>query len=209
MFLYKNYTFLKKTYIIFFTILLFLIFQQPTYGSSTFKVSDIEITEPFNNNFKKKIVIDKAFILAFKKLINMTVSSNEMIKIKNFNAFEIKNLVDSFDIKNEKFINDTYKAVIDVNFNKQNTFLYFEKKNIFPSIPYNKNIIILPILINAQTNNVNLFNKNPIYKNWTIFKKEHHLLNYILPPEDLDIVKILNEKINELEDYNFTNIIKI
>ena len=208
MFLYKNYTFLKKTYIIFFTILLFLIFQQPTYGSSTFKVSDIEITEPFNNNFKKKIVIDKAFILAFKKLINMTVSSNEMIKIKNFSVFEIKNLVDSFDIKNEKFINDTYKAVIDVNFNKQNTFLYFEKKNIFPSIPYNKNIIILPILINAQTKNVNLFNKNPFYKNWTIFKKEHHLLNYILPSEDLDIVKILNEKINELEDYNFTNIIK-
>ena len=208
MFLYKNYTFLKKTYIIFFTILLFLIFQQPTYGSSTFKVSDIEITEPFNNNFKKKIVIDKAFILAFKKLINMTVSSNEMIKIKNFNAFEIKNLVDSFDIKNEKFINDTYKAVIDVSFNKQNTFLYFEKKNIFPSIPYNKNIIILPILINAQTNSVNLFNQNPFYKKWTIFKKEHHLINYILPPEDLDIVKILNEKINELEDYNFTNIIK-
>ena len=208
MFLYKNYTFLKKTYIIFFTILLFLIFQQPTYGSSTFKVSDIEITEPFNNNFKKKIVIDKAFILAFKKLINMTVSSNEMIKIKNFNAFEIKNLVDSFDIKNEKFINDTYKAVIDVNFNKQNTFLYFEKKNIFPSIPYNKNIIILPILINVQTRNVNLFSKNPFYKNWNIFKKEHHLINHILPPEDLDIVKILNEKINELEDYNFTNIIK-
>ena len=208
MFLYKNYTFLKKTYIIFLIILLFLIFQQPTNSSSTFAVSDIEITEPFNNNFKKKIVIDKAFILAFKKLINMTVSSNEMIKIKNFNALEIKNLVDSFDIKNEKFINDTYKAVIDVNFNKQNTFLYFEKKNIFPSIPYNKNIIILPILINAQTKNVNLFNKNPFYKNWTIFKKEHHLLNYILPSEDLDIVKILNEKINELEDYNFTNIIK-
>ena len=208
MFLYKNYTFLKKTYIIFLIILLFLIFQQPTYSSSTFEVSDIEITEPFNNNFKKKIVIDKAFILAFKKLINMTVSSNEMIKIKNFNAFEIKNLVDSFDIKNEKFINDTYKAVIDVSFNKQNTFLYFEKKNIFPSIPYNKNIIILPILINAQTNSVNLFNQNPFYKKWTIFKKEHHLINYILPPEDLDIVKILNEKINELEDYNFTNIIK-
>ena len=208
MFLYKNYTFLKKTYIIFLIILLFLIFQQPTNSSSTFAVSDIEITEPFNNNFKKKIVIDKAFILAFKKLINMTVSSNEMIKIKNFNALEIKNLVDSFDIKNEKFINDTYKAVIDVNFNKQNTFLYFEKKNIFPSIPYNKNIIILPILINAQTKNVNLFNENPFYKNWTIFKKEHHLLNYILPSEDLDIVKILNEKINELEDYNFTNIIK-
>ena len=87
MFLYKNYTFLKKTYIIFLIILLFLIFQQPTNSSSTFAVSDIEITEPFNNNFKKKKVIDKAFILAFKKLINMTVSSNEMIKINEIIKF--------------------------------------------------------------------------------------------------------------------------
>ena len=95
-----------------------------------------------HNFFQEDLIfLFGAFILAFQKLINMTVSSKEMIKIKNFNAFEIKNLVDSFDIKNEKFINDTYKAVIDVNFNKQNTFLYFEKKNIFPSIPYNKNII--------------------------------------------------------------------
>ena len=208
MFLYKNYTFLKKTYIIFFTILLFLIFQHIKAYSSTFKVSDIEITEPFNNNFKKKIVIDKAFILAFKKLINMTVSSNEMIKIKNFNAFEIKNLIDSFDIKNEKFINDTYNATFEINFNKQNTFLYFEKKNIFPSIPYNKNIIILPILINAQTNSVKLFNQNPFYKKWNSNKKDYHLINYILPPEDLDIVKILNEKINNLEELQFYEIIK-
>ena len=208
MFLYKNYTFLKKTYIIFLIILLFLIFQQPTYGSSTFKVSDIEITEPFNNNFKKKIVIDKAFILAFKKLINMTVSSNEMIKIKNFSVFEIKNLVDSFDIKNEEFINDTYKAVIDVSFNKQNTFLYFERKNIFPSIPRKKNIIIFPILVNFQRNNVNLFHQNPFYRNWISFRKEHHLINYILPSEDIDVIKILNDQMNRLEDYDFTNIIK-
>ena len=40
----------------------------------------------------------------------MTISSNEMIKIKNFNVDEIKNLIDSFNIKDEKFINNTYNA---------------------------------------------------------------------------------------------------
>ena len=131
MFLYKNYLYLIKTYIIFFIIVLFLIFPHSTFGSSTFKVSDIEITEPFNTNFKKNLVIDRAFILAFKKLISMTISSKEMTKINNFKVTEIKSLIDSFKIKNEKFINDTYEAIVEVNFNKQNTFLYFEKKKYF------------------------------------------------------------------------------
>ena len=207
MFLYKNYLYLRKTYIIFFIILLFLIFPHSTFGSSTFKVSEIEITEPFNANFKKNLVIDRAFILAFKKLISMTISSNEMTKINNFKVKEIKSLIESFKIKNEKFINDTYEAVIEVNFNKQNTFLYFEKKNIFPSIPYKKDIIIFPILINFDSNTVNLFYQNPFYENWVPLKKEYHLINYILPSEDIDVVKILNEQIGKLEEYNFTNLI--
>jgi len=208
MFLYKKYFFLKKTYIIFLIILLFLIFPQSTHGSDIFNVRDVEITEPFNKNFKKDLVIDKAFILAFQKLINMTISSNEMTKLKKIDVLEIKNLVDSFNIKDEKFINDTYKAMINVNFNKQNTFLYFERKNIFPSIPRKKNIIIFPILVNFQRNNVNLFHQNPFYRNWISFRKEHHLINYILPSEDIDVIKILNDQMNRLEDYDFTNIIK-
>ena len=60
----------------------------------------------------------------------MTVSSNEMSKISNYSVDEIKKLIDSFTIKDEKFINETYNATFDVNFNKQNTFLFIEKKYI-------------------------------------------------------------------------------
>ena len=82
MFLNINLIYLKKTYIIFFITLLFLIFYVSRVDSTIFKVEQIEISEPFDENFKKEKVIDNAFILAFKKLINMTVSSNKIEKIE-------------------------------------------------------------------------------------------------------------------------------
>ena len=70
-------------------------------------------------------------------------------------------------LKDEKFINNNYNATFEINFNKQNTFLFIEKKNIFPSIPNNKKIIILPILIDTiSSESVNIFNQNPFYDNW-------------------------------------------
>ena len=128
MFLNTNFLFLRKSYIIFFLVLLFIILNTSKVYSSIFKVSDIKITEPFNIDFKKQEVINKAIILAFKKLLSMTISTNEMYKISSFSVEEIKNLIDSFTIKDEKFINDKYNATFEINFNKQNTFLYVEKK---------------------------------------------------------------------------------
>ena len=128
MFLNKNLNCLKKTYIFFFLTVLFIIITISNLHSSNFKVSDIKVTEPFNPNFKKERVIDKAILVAFKKLLSMTISSDEMHKISKFNVDEIKNLIDSFNIKNEEFVNNTYNATFEINFNKQNTFLFIEKK---------------------------------------------------------------------------------
>ena len=208
MFLNTNFLCLKKTYIIFFITLLFIILTISKVYSSTFKVSKIQVVEPFDNSFKKKAVIDKAIELAFKKLLRMTVSSNEMSKISNYSVDEIKKLIDSFTIKDEKFINETYNATFDVNFNKQNTFLFIEKKNIFPSIPNKKKIIILPILVDTSSQNINIFNQNPFYDNWNSDIKDYHLIEYILPSEDIDVVKVLNENYKNLEDYNFNKIVK-
>ena len=61
-----------------------------------------------------------------------------MYKISNYKVDEIKNLIDSFNIKDEKFVNNNYNATFEINFNKQNTFLFIEKKNIYPSIPNRK-----------------------------------------------------------------------
>ncbi len=206
MFLNTNFINLKKAYIIFFLIVLFIISTISKVNSSIFKVGDIEITEPFNANFKKKKVIDKAIILAFEKLLSMTISSNEKRKISTIGVNEIRNLIDSFNIKNEKFINDTYNATFEINFNKQNTFLFIEKKNIYPSVPIVRSIIVLPILVDVKSQNLNIFNQNPFYTYWNSNIKNYHLINYILPEEDIDVVKILNDNINNLEDYDFSQI---
>ena len=155
---------------------------------------------------KKKKVIDKAIILAFEKLLSMTISSNEKRKISKIGVNEIRNLIDSFNIKNEKFINDTYNATFEINFNKQNTFLFIEKKNIYPSVPIVRSIIVLPILVDVKSQNLNIFNQNPFYTYWNSNIKNYHLINYILPEEDIDVVKILNDNINNLEDYDFSQI---
>ena len=128
---------LKKTYIIFFISVLFLNFTTSDLKSSIFKVNNIEITEPFEVNFEKNIVINKAFKEAFIKLSKMTVVSNQEQKLTNVKVSEIKNLIDSFNIRDEQFIQNTYVAKFEVNFNKQNTLLFFEKKKRFSIIALN------------------------------------------------------------------------
>ena len=71
----------------------------------------------------------------------MTISTNDMHKISKFNVDEIKNLIDSFNIKDEKFINNTYNATFEINFNKQNTF-YLLKKKYISILPNKKNNFI-------------------------------------------------------------------
>ena len=172
MYLKKNFFSLRKTYIFFFVTVLFLNFTTLNTKSSIFKVEDIEISEPFELNFKKETVIDKAFMEAFTQLSKMIVLSNQSKKLNNTKISEIKNLIDSFNIKNEKFIQNSYIANFEVNFNKQNTLLFFEKKNIFPSIPRKKNILIFPIFIDLDLQTVNLFNQNPFFNEWILKKKE-------------------------------------
>ena len=208
MYLKKIIFSLKKTYIFFFITLLFLNFTTTDVKASIFKVDDIEISEPFELKFNRYKVIDKAFVEAFDHLSKMIVLSDQEKKLKNTKISEIKNLIDSFNIKNEKFIQNSYSAIFEVNFNKQNTLLFFEKKNIFPSIPRKKNILILPIFIDLDLQTVNLFNQNPFFKEWVLNKKNYHLLNYILPNEDIDVISELNKNINNLEDYNYEDIIK-
>tara|TARA_B100001121_G_scaffold165437_1_gene144617 strand:+ start:607 stop:1683 length:1077 start_codon:yes stop_codon:yes gene_type:complete len=208
MFLNKNLNCLKKSYIFFFLIVLFININICKAHSSNFKVEGVKITEPFNPNFKKEIVIDKAILIAFKKLLSMTIPSDEMYKIPNFDVDEIKNLIDSFNIKDEEFINNSYNATFEINFNKQNSFLFIEKKNIFPSLPVKKKIIIFPILVDTLSGNANIFYQNPFFANWNSNTEDFHLLDYILPSEDIDVIKTLNDNLENLENFDFSQIIK-
>ena len=116
-------------------------------------------------------------------------------------------MIDTFSIKEEKFVDDFYYVNIDVSFNKKKIYFYLEKQNIFPSLPKIKKLLFIPILIDENNNEIVLFTENIFYNKWLNEKKSHSQLDYILPVDDLDDIKIIKEKFNFIEDYDFKEII--
>ena len=66
-------------------------------------------------------------------------------------------MIDTFSIKQEKFIDEVYYVNLGVSFNKKKVFNFLEKKNIFPSIPIKKNILFIPIIIDENKKNYLFF----------------------------------------------------
>ena len=199
----------NKLYIIFFSFVLFInIIFSTSLNASLFKISDLEISEPFELNFNKEKVIEKGFIEAFHELISMITTSGDKKKIVDTKLMIIKGLIDSFTMSNERFINNKYYVNFDVNFNKKNILSFFEKKNIFPSIPQKKNLLLIPIIVDLQLDKILLFTNNVFYEKWNKNNERFYLLNYLLPSEDLEDVNLLLQNSKSIEDYDFKEIIK-
>ena len=188
--------------------LIFCLIITTSVQSKIFKIEDIEIYEPFNTNFNKEILINKAFSAAFKELTSSIITTKDQKKIKYTKLNEIKYLVDSFEIKDESFLNKKYIAKFNVNFNKKRTLGYFEKKNIFPSLKINKDFLTILIFIDNDNNQIFLYDKNPFYKNWNNNNKKFFLINYILIEEDIEDLEIINKNREDIENYQFDKIIK-
>ena len=199
---------MNRMYIIFFSSILFIniLFFIPSNANS-FKITDLEISEPFDLNFNKEKVIDKGFEIGFKRLVSMVTTSDQTEKLNKTSLKEIKALIDSFIVRDERFINDEYFTTLDVNFNKKDTLIFFEQNNIFPSIPIKKNILTIPVLVDLQLNKIFLFTNNIFYKNWNTEHKNFFLINHLLPSEDLEDVELINQNSNSIEEYDFKEII--
>jgi len=170
-------------------------------------VSDIEISSPFELNFKKSSVIDEGFHISFSNLLSMVTTSGDKSKIKNTSIKDIKSMIDSFTISDEKFINNEYFAKLETTFNKKKILKFLEKKNVFPSIPIRNKVLLVPILVDTNTNNAYLFNNNIFYDRWNDIKKNYQLLDYLLPNEDLEDLNKLQEMSDSVETYDFINLI--
>ena len=93
--------------------------------------------------------------------------------------------------KEEKFIDEVYYVKMGVSFNKKKIFNYFEKKNIFPSIPFKKKFLFIPIIIDENKKDLLIFSQNKIFNKWNENIDSFHLLEYILPTEDLEDMKFI------------------
>ena len=200
---------LKKVYIFFISFVVFIIiFSTTNLNANTFKVSDIEISSAFEVDFKKSRVIDEGFQFSFSSLLSMITTSGDKNKIKNISLKELKSMIDSFTISDEKFINNEYFAKLETTFNKRKILDFLETKNIFPSIPIKNKILLVPILVDTEMDSIYLFNNNIFYNRWNDVIKNYQLLDYLLPSEDLEDLNKIQEMSNSIETHDFLDLIK-
>ncbi len=207
MFLFK-----KKIYLylyIFFLIIVFIFneFSTNLAFSKNFIISEVEIEENYDLNFDKSKVIDKGFIKAFNILVYKIIEKKDRFQLKNIPLKQIKSLIDNFSIVDEKFINNKYQSQFEVQFNRRKIIKFMENKNIISSLPKEIKTFIVPILIDVKTNELYYLKQNIFFKNWNNESQKYFLINYVLPNEDIEDYSIIKKNIDNLESYDFNEII--
>jgi hypothetical protein len=199
----------KRLYIHFCFLALFnIFFSTENIQAKTFSINDIEISTPFEINFNKNKIIDEGFAQAFNRLVLSILQTQDQKKLINTPIGLIKSMIETFSIKEEKFIDEVYYLTLNVSFNKKKILNLMEKKNIFPSLPVEKKIFFLPIIVDKNKDEISIFSENYIFNNWNSNNQKYHLLRYILPTEDLDDFNLIKRYSKILESYNFSEIIK-
>ncbi|MDA9731357.1 hypothetical protein N9U47_01880 [Candidatus Pelagibacter sp.] len=198
----------SKILYIFFIILSLNIFFFSTekIEAKSFDVENIDISRAFEINFNKNEVIDEGFEKAFFELISIIVTSSDKEKINKIKLNEIKGMIESFSIKEEKFINEIYYVNLGVSFNKKRIFSYLEQKNIFPSIPIVKKFLFIPIIIDEKSNDLLIFENNKVFDKWNQDLSNKYLIEYILPTEDLEDLNRIKKNYENIEKYDFKEI---
>ena len=84
----------------------------------------MEISKPYDKNFNKEEIIDIAFEKAFQQLI-LKITTIEKNQIKKLSSLKnIYSLVESFSIVDEKFVDNKYISIFEVEFNKKKLYNY-------------------------------------------------------------------------------------
>jgi hypothetical protein len=205
---FKFFTF-RKLYIHFcFLALLNIFFSTVNIQAKSFSVSGIDISTPFEINFNKNEIIDEGFVQAFNQMILSIVQTKDQKKLRKTSLALIKGMIQTFSIKEEKFIDEVYYLSLNVSFDKKEVFKLLESKNIFPSLPIKKDILFIPVILDENKNEILMFSESYLFNNWNANIKKHHLLNYVLPTEDLDDFNLIKKNLKNLENYDFEQIIQ-
>ena len=201
--------YLKFLYIFFLVLALnIFFFSTASLKAKAFLIDEIQVSEKLENNFNKEALINQGFKKAFDELINKLVKSTDLNKTVNTSLNEIKSMIETFTIKEEKFVNKTYYLNLGVSFNKKKIFNYLETKNVFPSQIIKNKFLFIPIIIDQKNSDVLIFSNNPIYENWNEVENKNFLIEYLLATEDLEEFSLIKENFSDLENYDFQEIIK-
>ena len=196
-------------YLYIFFLVLIIIFSEFSTNfakAKNFVINDIEIQEEYDLNFDKIKVVDRAFKKAFEILISKILQSENKSILRSINLNQIKSFVESFSIREEKFVDNNYQAKINVDFNKKDLVNYLNSKGVITSSINSLDVVILPILIDLKKNQIFSYSNNPFFLNWNLNNEKYHQINYVLPNEDIEDFSIIRKNINDIENYNFNEI---
>ena len=207
MFIYLIIEYQKKIFIIFIATLFLLTTQSNSYSEDdSIFTNTVEVEGPINVNFSRNKYIDQAFLKSFEILMSKVLLSKDLSKINDIKLNKIKNMINSFQILEEIYRKEKYKATLKVSFNVMKVKKFLGSKNISFSQPKKITAIFFPMLfINEE---IQHFNENYFYNEWMEYKIENEIINFILPLEDLDdftAIKSAKNKIEELDFDNFVN----
>ena len=185
-------------------IILVIFFKTGTLFSNNnlFNVNNIELEkkEKTSNNDLANQAIKKGF----NQLITRILLDEDKVKLSNLNFASIKQLVTYYQITNLPDNRDKEKLVnFSVTFDKDKIHNLFYKKGILYSEILDKELFILPILV--KENEIFVFNNNFFYKNWNEYY-QNDLIEFVLPLENIEIIKNINDFKNNLIDLNLVKI---
>ncbi len=185
----------------------FIEFSTKEVLAKTFVVSKIEVEEKYNLNFNKIKVMDRGFKKAFEDISQMVLERKDLDKITNTTINDIKKLIENFSILDEKFINQKYKSIMEVEFNRKKLINFLDSKNITISLPKKINVLFIPVMIDLETNNFNYLNENIFAENWESIEKNYFQISYIIPNEDAEDYLSIKNNLKDIENYDFKKIL--
>ena len=187
------------------TIFSLIIFQKSFSEENVFIIDSVKVEGKIDINFSRDKYINKAFLNSFKILMSKILLSRDLNKISNIKLNKIKNLISSFQILDESYKNNEYKATFKIFYNDTKVIELLKQKNISFSQPKNISAIFFPVLfVNEEIQD---FYENFFYKQWTPVEINNELINFILPLEDLDDISKIKEMKNRIEELNIDDFV--
>jgi hypothetical protein len=206
MFKYFILKFRRCVFIVLTTIIFSLILLSESFSDeSVFIINNIKVKGEIDINFSRNKYIDKAFSKSFEILMSRILLSKDSNKISNISLNKIKNLIKSFQIYEETYRKNEYKANFKIYYNEAKVKKFLGQKNISFSQQKNISVVFFPLLF--VNDEVQDFYENFIYKKWTDIEITNELINFILPLEDLDDISKIKKTKNRIEDLNIKNFV--
>ena len=161
----KNYLIFKyviallKEYIFIFltaTIFLFTTNTKTFSKENIFAINNVKVNGEIDLNFSREKYLNRAFKDSFEVLMSKILLTRDLQRISNISLKEIKKLISSFQILEESYSKDEYKASYKILYNDLKVKKFLSKKNISFSQSESISAVFYPVLfINGEIQNFN------------------------------------------------------